>query len=223
MGTYKLENLPVIIPRSPTLEVQPVAHWSGLALDFATPLNARIMATPLQTTFGGQFNPEKKGRWLHGDILLHAFAKTDTAGTVPASVQEITQRVFLVYAALFSETKLQPVAALIATQNLLLPENVYVLAIATDPEHRRQGFGRKLIQYMVKTFDTCGVGEKLLADTNDRGDQVSGGWSPVPAWLSWGFIEYGRMRHYGTGDSSDGNGVFLYCNIHAVAQQILSR
>ncbi len=66
-----------------------------------------------------------------------------------------------------------------------------ILALATHPEYRKLGYGRKLVEYAIRTFDTYAVGEKLLADTNDRGDQVSGGWSPVHAWISWGFIEYG--------------------------------
>ncbi len=106
MSLVKLENPPTAIPLSPALEVQPVPGWSGLALEFATQQNAEIMAAPLQATFGGQFNPEKKNRWLHGDVLLRAFAHTETNLTMPASVQETTQRIFLAYATLFSESAL---------------------------------------------------------------------------------------------------------------------
>ncbi len=200
----------------------------GVDFTIVNPDEAEELLVPLEETWPSQFSEDTPSSelWFNGVLLREHFRRNpyNDMFLLPCAHAPGTPDYAFAFSASYrSGERTTPLGAAVAMWNKLSPEKIAIPAFAIKPSARKQGIGKWLFRYMTTLFQLSATGMRIECDTNENSSQVSGGWSPVPAWEAWGMQQYGRLPHYGTNDPGVGDGITFFGNIDEMEQSWVQR
>lgn len=196
-------------------------NFDTLLLSPTSTEEADLLSEPLKATWKRQFDETNSDKWFDGSRFINFYKKYPFTfkGLPSAALEDIPFVGFMFAGSLLKGGLTTPAGSRILTLDRVSPESVHSHGLAVAPNLRRLGIASRLVEYSLLMLNQYKIGSRLVWDTNENDIQVSGGWSPVPLWQNYG-TNFGRMKNYGSVDSSVGDGIFFFANIQDLSNRI---